>query len=593
MADDDKIRVQRPDGRYSMIPRTSLQGAMARGYKLAPSNEFLAGEKERQQAASAAAQPLLKHFWEDDPSSFHNIEGESFKRSLGSLGDTLKGVLPGTYHAFLDPATKEETKEAPDLYGPHLRGFTRTVAKPVATAIDWYKDVARGKVPNAYEQALSVGPEAMGTAGGAEIAGKLTTSLPRIAKASTKGASTAFRVASQEVAGAGREPVLRAAINHQEAVESAQAKYKKAVEDYRAADASAKATHAEKVRSARQEWVEKTAAARRAKSESAAATSQRETLQRGQEAYATRLRDNIQSAYRTTLSRLDARWHHLRETPVEGDKLRALPLNSTKIVDAIDHARQTKLMGSPDSLKQFNDLMGWMDNKFPNPITWDEARVHYSALGDRMFSGDLPGNVLQAVREVRNALDSQLNQGAMRAGVQDIYSALKRDWSSFESDWKDMSSVTTRGGSPLARARMAPNADTLIPQVTGRTGDLLLQRLAKYKSAGASTSLAEGVRRITKQSQSVPTVRVPKEPGRLELPAEPKPGPAPELKSPDKLDPVAIRRAKLLERAGRGMTWWDLIPFVGAEHLMLKNPRFLEWVAKQPRNEIPPPARTP
>jgi hypothetical protein len=218
------------------------------------------------------------------------------------------------------------------------------------------------------------------------------------------------------------------------------------------------------------------------------------------------------------------------------------------------------------------------------PITWDEARTHYSALGDRLYSGELPGNVARAIRSVRDVLDEQLSSAAAKSGQGKVYSQLKSDWSDFENDWKDMSSITTKGGSPLARARMAPNSATLVPQVIGKTGDLLLGRLAKYKDAGASLPLAEGVRKLSGQIEGLPKVRVPKAPGNLELPEAPTAKPVPPV------DPVAIRRARLLERAGRPMSWWDLLfPPAGIEHIALKNPAILEWIAKQPRKEITPP----
>jgi hypothetical protein len=60
-------------------------------------------------------------------------------------------------------------------------------AQPVEVAAKWYADAAKGKIPNAYEQALAVLPEAMG-AGGAgvvspKVAGAVVDAAPAAAGA--------------------------------------------------------------------------------------------------------------------------------------------------------------------------------------------------------------------------------------------------------------------------------------------------------------------------------------------------------------------------------------------------------------------------
>ncbi len=493
----------------------------------------------------------------------------------------------------------------------------------------------------------------------------------------TKGAldktvQTPTRIALQRFGGAGKEPVLLEAIRrkateterardftqrktevarenqeragehaasmdiarqaHEKAVSEAQAKYQKAAEDYRNSTEQTKGAHAEKVRKAREDWVQKSMDARRAQQESARVDAQRQTLQRGHEVYAEKLRQNLQQTYATVKGRLDARWNHLRETPINvpgglGMKLRDMPLDSKAIADTVDIAEKKYLQGSPESIKQFRDLMNWMQQGGGKvettemgagggteatqlrPITWNEARTHYSNLGDRMFSGDLPGNITNAIRFVRDAgLGEQLRAGAEKAGAGPQYSSLLKDWSGFEHDWRDMSSVTTKGGSPLARARMAPNAATLAPQITGKTGDLVLQRLGKYKDAGASIPLAEGVRKLSGQIKDLPTIRVPKAPGKLELPAEPKVGEPPEAfrepefkppraprmqtaeppESVPPIDPVAIRRKKLIEYSARPMSLWDFIGPRLIERPLMSNEAIRNWVARQPRKELEP-----
>jgi hypothetical protein len=49
----------------------------------------------------------------------------------------------------------------------------RMMGLPLETAAQWWKQVAEGKVPNAYEHGLSVAPEAVGSAAGTVLAGEL------------------------------------------------------------------------------------------------------------------------------------------------------------------------------------------------------------------------------------------------------------------------------------------------------------------------------------------------------------------------------------------------------------------------------------
>lgn len=89
----------------------------------------------------------------------------------------------------LNPASLVQTVTAPmtddekaDFAGhtplPGEVSAERLLGRPIVTAGKWYRDALSGKVPDAYEQALSVAPEAIGGAGGAVVGGKaLDTAL--------------------------------------------------------------------------------------------------------------------------------------------------------------------------------------------------------------------------------------------------------------------------------------------------------------------------------------------------------------------------------------------------------------------------------
>src|SRR6266851_5280642 len=104
-------------------------------------------------AAQSVAPPVpaepSQHFWqrglvEDTMDPFGSIEGQTLKREGQSLWDTIKGTPGAVYHAFADPTTKEEMEESRgfDVF-PGVTGISRLTAKPVKTAVDWYRRAAK------------------------------------------------------------------------------------------------------------------------------------------------------------------------------------------------------------------------------------------------------------------------------------------------------------------------------------------------------------------------------------------------------------------------------------------------------------------
>lgn len=120
---------------------------------------------------------------------------DAAKREGSSTINSIAGIPSGLYHAFADPATAEETKEAggtKEVQGTKRvgLGISRLTTEPLFEAGKWYGDVARGKVPDAYTQALSVAPEAMGIGASGPIVDKMMTSLPAEHPAVAKQALT-------------------------------------------------------------------------------------------------------------------------------------------------------------------------------------------------------------------------------------------------------------------------------------------------------------------------------------------------------------------------------------------------------------------
>ncbi|MGB9072732.1 MAG: hypothetical protein WCC22_08670 [Terriglobales bacterium] len=175
---------------------------------------------------AAIAKPINQSAPEPPHDYLYNAEnriGESAAtgwRELAALGHTIVGIPPALYHAFTDPETPEEKKEreSKEAAGntmpndPISRGVYRMTGQPVNVAADWYKQAAQGKIPDAYGQALSVAPEAIGGAGGAVIAGKLAEAAPGAIKATVEKARNLDLPATAQTVAA-KTPILKSFVD--------------------------------------------------------------------------------------------------------------------------------------------------------------------------------------------------------------------------------------------------------------------------------------------------------------------------------------------------------------------------------------------
>jgi hypothetical protein len=124
-----------------------------------------------------------------EPAGFWDTLGREGK----SLAGNIAGIPAAVYHAFSDPPTAEEKAKfgAEEVAGPKRvgLGIHRLAIAPVETAADWYSDALRGNIPSAYEQALSVAPEAMGVGAAAAITPKIASEVPGAVGAATDAAA--------------------------------------------------------------------------------------------------------------------------------------------------------------------------------------------------------------------------------------------------------------------------------------------------------------------------------------------------------------------------------------------------------------------
>jgi hypothetical protein len=238
------------------------------------------------------------------------------------------------------------------------------------------------------------------------------------------------------------------------------------------------------------------------------AANRKDVLNRSSLEHTRLAQDNLQQTYKAARSDLDQRWGQFRQ------KMEGAELDPVETFNDIEAAKAKYLKGSPASLQVFNNLareMGiqeFMEGEggglkaIPGQgkLPFDTARVHYSAIGDRLSQGNLPGNVYQALKSVGDKLDKRLTDAADTRGAGQEYSTLKSNEHQFRSDWTDSKS-------PLAKAYKAQDPNFLQGHLTGKGSDLLMQQLSRYRKFGAKPYLTAAARRLDAEASAI---KVPK-----------------------------------------------------------------------------------
>lgn len=326
-----------------------------------------------------------------------------------------------------------------------------------------------------------------------------------------------------------------------------QAAYTKSLDKANAAHTEALADYAEKEADARAKWVQKAFKAKQSAVDSVKAVNKKEILNRGVDEYTKVAQDNLHKTHDAVRSQLDSRWNSLR------DAMQDATVPSSDIFNAVESAKNEFLRGSPASTQQFNNLIKeigvekFVEDEAGNltatpdnaPVSWDTARVHSSAIGNTLSSGNLPGNVYQALKAVRTAIEDQLGKAAEQNGRGDEYGAVRKDWSNYMTDWQDTSGVN-KGGSPLAHALKSPDAQNVTKIISGPAGDRMIGTLAKYKRFGGRPDLLASTRSTAAAAKAVEVPKIKATPAPYEA------GTTPELKEvpppgavPKKLGPIA------------------------------------------------------
>jgi NADH dehydrogenase/NADH:ubiquinone oxidoreductase subunit G len=229
--------------------------------------------------------------------------------------------------------------------------------------------------PGGWQAAGNVAPiasQALATAGFGEAAPAIASDTTAFARAAApkladaalfvpRTVTAGIRIGMQDLGGAGKEPVARAAREHAVKIEQAQKDYNDALRAVQEENATHRTEAANGLAEKRQtveqtnaqtraDYLRKEMEARKSEAAQAAAEAQKQVIERGQRSYATRAIGNAKQTFRTVKAELDQRWSKLRD--IIGER----PINSGNVAKAIEEAKAKNLMGDPESLKLFDQL---------------------------------------------------------------------------------------------------------------------------------------------------------------------------------------------------------------------------------------------
>jgi hypothetical protein len=406
-----------------------------------------------------------------------------------------------------------------------------------------------------YENIVSAGltgAQVLGGATGMSATESVRTGLPSSEKAGAgtvtsllqkmtgTGPKLAKEVASSELAA--REKTAAATAKLQDDLKI---KVKRINEDYNAKIDTAKRTHADSIAArekaiaeAEADYVQQIAkVTEEHKRELAKASHERrgqamieahrQKLDSQEKGLAEAVQHNVKNTGDLVTKEFDRRWDDARN--IAGNDT---PMDSVATKSIIEEAREG-LHGVPADVTLFNQIMNEIEggkgkdqvdigaaeesSEEGRPVkaqTWGAMRDQFSALGTKMYSGDLPGNVYNALKLVRDgfrpgenaekagavqdprSFDAQLTKVMDAKGAKDLYKKLKSDYSQYMHDWHDTRNIPGGNGprSPLAKLYRSIDPSTTIRQSTGPFTDRLIQQFGKYDKSGAAPSIINTLR---------------------------------------------------------------------------------------------------
>jgi hypothetical protein len=312
---------------------------------------------------------------------------------------------------------------------------------------------------------------------------------------------------------------------------------------------------------------------------------------------------------------------------VKDDAVEASPLTAS-----VRDAERNIIKGSSENIKQFREILDRGAEQTvqsslgaiepgtslyrrlvsegaitpPKPLTFSELHGFYSELGDRLAAHNLPGDVYQAVKSVRNAIGEQMDTLAERNGVLPQLRAAKQYWSEFMETFHNTDALKN-SGSPAAHALKASDAGYYLAPFLSKAGGRGTESLKAYNPELAK-SIEQAVRDY-REMDGLPKKFTPKEapapPKMSSLPKPPRRIEAKVTSTPEfpKIDPAQIKKDAIEAMAHpmRKVNFWDIaavpggvvelvrggVPYAWAYPMLkhgtgrlLEKPAVLEWLAK-------------
>jgi hypothetical protein len=257
----------------------------------------------------------------------------------------------------------------------------------------------------------------------------------------------------------------------------------------------------------------------------------------------------------------------------EGDTIPA-----TKLSDAVNHANKNLIQGTPESIKQFNDLLqkgepqdvatsvGTATPGTPlyetlvregaiqptESLAFRDLQGYYTELGQKMMAQNIPGDVYRALKYVRDEVGKEMQAMAERHGAGDVLNDARAHWRQYEQTFHDMRPVA-RGGSPVARALRAADPGYTAAPFLGKSAARAVDMLDKYdpNTAMRAARIASDYDRMSGLPRKFTPKEVPEAPA-VKLPKiyeKPEPQQAKQLEVPKAPEPAQPESAPDLGKA--------------------------------------------
>lgn len=290
------------------------------------------------------------------------------------------------------------------------------------------------------------------------------------------------------------------------------------------------------------------------------------------------------------------------------------------LTQAAQHAEQNILKGSAENIRQFRDLARKSEEVQSGPhtnigfditpgsplfqrlfeegaidtggnITFDQLQGYSSEIGTKLAKGGLPGDIYQALKYLKDKIDTAKTAIADRNGAGATLKDADSFWSSYMDAFYDSDSAVAKVRESVGTVDPQFYAD---PFTKGKAGDVAIAKLKQLKTkhgadASAAADLAHNLRSANSELRDIqpPTAKPVVPPKRV----TPKEVQSPAPVTADNI--VASKKQKVRSTADtvgrmRTTTAWRTLtaPLRWGESYMLQRPAILEWISKPTEADI-------